>query len=35
MSTAWIFDFDGVLVSTMGEHFACYSQALAEAGMQA
>jgi HAD superfamily hydrolase (TIGR01509 family) len=33
MSTAWIFDFDGVLVSTMGEHFACYSQALAEAGI--
>ena len=33
MSTAWIFDFDGVLVNTMETHFACYSQALAEAGI--
>jgi HAD superfamily hydrolase (TIGR01509 family) len=33
MSTAWIFDFDGVLVNTMETHFACYSQALAEAGV--
>ena len=33
MSAAWIFDFDGVLVNTMETHFACYSQALAEAGV--
>ncbi len=33
MSIAWIFDFDGVLVSTREGHFACYSQALAEAGI--
>jgi HAD superfamily hydrolase (TIGR01509 family) len=30
---AWIFDFDGVLVNTMEGHFACYRQALAEAGV--
>ena len=33
MSTGWIFDFDGVLVSTMEGHFLCYSRALAEAGI--
>jgi len=33
MSVAWIFDFDGVLVNTMETHFACYSQALEEAGV--
>jgi len=33
MKTAWIFDFDGVLVNTMEGHFACYSRALAEAGI--
>lgn len=33
MTHAWIFDFDGVLVTTMEGHFACYSQALAEAGI--
>ncbi len=33
MSNAWIFDFDGVLVNTMETHFACYSQALEEAGV--
>ena len=33
MTHSWIFDFDGVLVSTMEGHFACYSQALAEAGI--
>ncbi len=33
MTTAWIFDFDGVLVNTMETHFACYSQALAEVGV--
>jgi HAD superfamily hydrolase (TIGR01509 family) len=33
MTTAWIFDFDGVLVNTMEGHFACYSQALAEHGI--
>ena len=26
----YIFDFDGVLVNTMGAHFECYRQALAE-----
>ncbi|NLF02296.1 MAG: HAD family phosphatase [Anaerolineales bacterium] len=26
----YIFDFDGVLVNTMGAHFECYQQALAE-----
>ena len=31
--TGWIFDFDGVLVNTMEGHFACYSAALAEAGI--
>jgi len=31
--SAWIFDFDGVLVNTMETHFACYSQALEEAGV--
>jgi len=30
---AYIFDFDGVLVSTMEGHFACYGQALAESGI--
>jgi HAD superfamily hydrolase (TIGR01509 family) len=30
---AYIFDFDGVLVNTMEVHFACYGQALAEAGV--
>jgi beta-phosphoglucomutase len=30
---AWIFDFDGVLVSTMDAHFACYSRACAEVGV--
>jgi beta-phosphoglucomutase family hydrolase len=30
---AYIFDFDGVLVDTMEAHFACYKQALAEAGV--
>jgi len=30
---AYIFDFDGVLVNTMPAHFACYKQALAEAGV--
>ena len=33
MSWAYIFDFDGVLVYTMEAHFACYGQALAEAGV--
>jgi HAD superfamily hydrolase (TIGR01509 family) len=33
MTHAWIFDFDGVLVNTMEGHFACYSQALSEAGI--
>jgi HAD superfamily hydrolase (TIGR01509 family) len=33
VTQAWIFDFDGVLVNTMEGHFACYSQALAEAGI--
>ena len=33
MRHAWIFDFDGVLVNTMEGHFACYGQALAEAGI--
>ncbi len=33
MKTAWIFDFDGVLVNTMEAHFASYGQALAEAGV--
>ncbi len=33
MTSAWIFDFDGVLVNTMETHFACYSQALEEAGV--
>jgi HAD superfamily hydrolase (TIGR01509 family) len=33
MSSAYIFDFDGVLVSTMEGHFECYSQAMAEAGI--
>ena len=34
MKTAWIFDFDGVLVNTMEAHFASYGQALAEAGVR-
>jgi HAD superfamily hydrolase (TIGR01509 family) len=29
----WIFDFDGVLVSTMDAHFACYTRACAEVGV--
>lgn len=33
MRCAYIFDFDGVLVNTMEVHFACYGQALAEAGV--
>jgi HAD superfamily hydrolase (TIGR01509 family) len=33
VTVAWIFDFDGVLVSTMEGHFLCYSQALAENGI--
>ena len=33
MKTAYIFDFDGVLVNTMEGHFASYGQALAEAGV--
>ena len=33
MKSAWIFDFDGVLVNTMETHFACYSQALEEVGV--
>ena len=33
MHQAYIFDFDGVLVNTMGAHFECYKQALAEAGV--
>jgi HAD superfamily hydrolase (TIGR01509 family) len=31
--SAYIFDFDGVLVNTMEAHFACYRQALQEAGV--
>jgi beta-phosphoglucomutase family hydrolase len=30
---AYIFDFDGVLVDTMGLHFQCFKQAFEEAGM--
>jgi beta-phosphoglucomutase len=30
---AWIFDFDGVLVSTMDAHFACYTRACTEVGV--
>jgi HAD superfamily hydrolase (TIGR01509 family) len=33
VSCSFIFDFDGVLVNTMEVHFACYGQALAEAGV--
>lgn len=33
MKTAYIFDFDGVLVNTMEAHFAAYGRALAEAGV--
>lgn len=33
MKTAYIFDFDGVLVNTMEAHFASYGRALAEAGV--
>ena len=33
MKTAYIFDFDGVLVNTMEAHFASYGQAMAEAGV--
>ena len=32
-TTAYIFDFDGVLVDTMPAHFACYSRALEESGI--
>jgi HAD superfamily hydrolase (TIGR01509 family) len=31
--SAWIFDFDGVLVDTMPAHFASYREALAEFGV--
>jgi HAD superfamily hydrolase (TIGR01509 family) len=31
--SAWIFDFDGVLVDTMPAHFASYREALAEVGV--
>jgi HAD superfamily hydrolase (TIGR01509 family) len=30
---AYIFDFDGVLVNTMEDHFRCYRQALEEVGV--
>ncbi len=33
MRSAYIFDFDGVLVSTMEGHYLCYSLALAESGI--
>jgi len=33
VKTAYIFDFDGVLVNTMEAHFAAYGRALAEAGV--
>jgi beta-phosphoglucomutase len=33
VKTAYIFDFDGVLVNTMESHFAAYGRALAEAGV--
>ena len=33
MNTAYIFDFDGVLVDTMHAHFASYREAMAEAGV--
>lgn len=33
MKTAYIFDFDGVLVNSMEGHFAAYGHALAEAGI--
>jgi len=33
MKTAYIFDFDGVLVDTMAAHFKCYEKACAEAGV--
>ena len=33
MKYAYIFDFDGVLASTMEAHFACYRQALQEANV--
>lgn len=33
MTFSFIFDFDGVLANTMEVHFACYRQALAEAGV--
>jgi HAD superfamily hydrolase (TIGR01549 family) len=33
MGRGYIFDFDGVLVNTMGAHFSAYRQALAEAGV--
>ena len=34
MEWAYIFDFDGVLVSSMGAHFASYEQALAGEGVE-
>jgi beta-phosphoglucomutase len=33
VKTAYIFDFDGVLVNSMEAHFASYGQALAEVGV--
>ena len=33
MSYAFIFDVDGVLLSTMEAHFECYKQALQEANV--
>lgn len=34
MNTAFIFDFDGVLVDTMPAHFMCYQMACAEVGVE-
>lgn len=34
MNYAYIFDFDGVLADSMEAHFACYKQALDEAGVR-
>jgi len=33
MKFSYIFDFDGVLAKTMGQHFLCYQEALAEVGV--
>ncbi|MHB1483689.1 MAG: HAD family hydrolase [Saccharofermentanales bacterium] len=33
MEYAYIFDFDGVLINSMGAHFECYKKALEEAGV--